>query len=259
MKLPGATRKQSVVIAITALAYLATMINASVTLTAEEIEALIQRVVAQTTRSDITVSAVRHLEAGTVSGKHRGWMNVETSALPSGSFNWNVIDEGGSERTREKVFRAILEAEEESWREGARDAAALSLENYEFTVLGSSDGQLRLQLKPRRNDPKLVTGTLMVSADGYPVQLEGKLAKSPSFWVRSVTVVKRYAQIAGVALPISIESLADVKLFGQSSFSMQYNYRAVNGRTVGHAASAASGFGPSPQILALHAQLHESQ
>ena len=100
---------------------------------------------------------------------------------------------------------------------------------------------MRLRLKPRRSDPKLVEGTLTVSADGYPLVLEGRLVKSPSFWVRSVTVVKKFARIGGVSLPVAIESLADVKMVGKSSFSMRYTYSAVNGRSVGHTASAAPG------------------
>jgi hypothetical protein len=257
MQSSEAFRKQTVVVATMVLACLA-MINTSVSLSAEEVEALIQRVVAQATRSGIAVDATRHLEAGTVSGKHRGWMNVETTLTPSGVFTWHVIDEGGSERTRDKVFRGVLEAEEQAWREGGHDAAALSLENYEIVPIDGANG-LRFELKPRRNDEKLITGTLTVDADGHPVLLEGKLAKSPSFWVRSVTVVRRYARFGGVSLPVVVESLADVKIFGKSSFSMRYNYNSINGHPVDRAASSESRFGPSPQLLALHTQLHERQ
>jgi hypothetical protein len=248
-----------VVTALAALVGLAGVLNTGIALDAEEVDVLIQRVVAQTTRSGITARATRRLEAGTVNGKHRGWMDVETTVTPSGAFSWTVVSEGGSERTREKVFKAVLQAEATAWRAGARDATAMSLENYEFIPLESTGGWMKLQLKPRRADSKLVTGTLTVSADGHPLLLEGRLAKSPSFWVRSVTIVKRYKVISGVSLPVVIESLADVKIFGKSSFSMHYNYSAVNGRSVGHTASAARAFGPSRQILALHAQLHEGQ
>lgn len=118
---------------------------------------------------------------------------------------------------------------------------------------------MRLRLKPRRSDPTLIDGTLTVNADGQPLILEGRLAKSPSIWVRSVTVVKRFARIGGVSLPVVVESLADVRMVGKSTFSMRYSYSAVNGRSVGHTASSAPAFKPSPQLLALHAQLNVSQ
>lgn len=260
MRIFEPSARHTLVTTLAALVGLAGVLNAGVVPDGEDRDTLVQRVVAQTTRSGLAIRATRHLEAGTIEGKHRGWMDVETLVAPSGSFQWNVLSEGGSERTREKVFRALLEAESTAWRAGAHDASAISLANYQFiggTPAGS--GQTRLTLKPRRADSRLVDGTLTVSADGFPVLLEGRLAKSPSFWVRSVTIVKRFAHVGGVALPVVIESLADVKMFGKSTFSMRYRYTEVNGRSVMHAASAAPSFGPSPQILALHASLNEGQ
>ena len=215
---------------------------------------LIQRVLTQTSRHGISVRAIRELRAGTRSGKHQGWMDVETITNRTGSFTWKVLDEGGSERTRTKVFRELLKAEADSWRSGARDEAALTLENYAFRQLPADpDGQARFEVTPKRSDPRLVDGVLTVSADGYPLRLEGRLAKSPSFWVRRVTVVKRYDRVAGVALPISIESLADLKLFGQSTLTMRYRYSEVNGRTIPLTMASSRSFGPSPELLALDA------
>jgi hypothetical protein len=255
-----ASRSHTLVTTFAALVGLAGVLNVGLAADAEDADGLVQQVVAQTTRSGFALRASRHLEAGSVSGKHRGWMDVDTSVSPSGIFSWTVLGEGGSERTRDKVFRALLETEAEAWRAGSRDAAALSLANYQFVNEGpAGDGQTRVRLVPRRADSKLVNGSLIVSADGHPVLLEGRLAKSPSFWVKSVTVVKRYACIGGVSLPVSVESLADVKMIGQSSFSMRYRYMSVNGRSVGHSASATPGFGPSPEIVALHAQFNDGQ
>lgn len=222
----------------------------------ESADGLIQRVVEQTTRSGVAVRATRDMRAGTVSGKHQGWMEVETVVTPAGGFTFKVLGEGGSERTREKVFKSLLEAEGPTWRAGARDAAALTPDNYEFEPLPSSrSGQVQIRLKPRREDSKLIDGILTVSSDGYPLLLEGKMAKAPSFWVKSVTVVKRYGRFAGVALPTTIESLADVKMIGKSSFTMNYRYSEVNGRPIANSvASAAPSFEPSAEILALFAR-----
>jgi hypothetical protein len=219
-----------------------------------EAEALIQRVVAQTTRSGIAVRALRELRAGTVAGKHQGWMTVETTVSPTGAFSWQVLEEGGSARTREKVFYELLKTEAQAWRAGAQDSAAITPANYEFTPISAArGGHIQIRLTPRRGDSKLVDGVLTVSGDGYPVRLEGRMAKSPSFWVKSVTIVKHFGRFAGVALPTSIESLADVKMFGRSTFTMRYRYSEVNGRPVTHAVAAAPFVGPTAEILALHA------
>ena len=85
------------------------------------------------------------------------------------------------------------------------------------------------------------------------------MAKSPSFWVKSVTVVKRYTRIGDISVPVSIESLADVKMFGQSTFTMRYRYTEVNGRSVAHTIASARSFEPSREILALYATLRDEQ
>lgn len=255
-----ASARHTSVATVAALLGLAGALNAGAALEAENLDNLVRRVVAQTTRSGVAVRATRHLEAGTASGRHRGWMEVETSVAPGGAFRWSVLHEGGSERTRDKVFRAILDAEGNAWRSGEHEAAAISPANYQFITAGpAADGYTRIHLKPRRADSRLVSGTLTVSADGSPLVLEGRLAKSPSFWVKSVTVMKRYARVGGIALPVVIESLADVKMLGKSSFSMRYRYLEVNGRSVAHHAAASTRFGPSPQLLVLHAALEDGQ
>jgi hypothetical protein len=228
-----------------------------VTFAAERAQApdLIERVVAHATRGDLSIRATREMRAGARNGKHVGWMQVDTRITPASGFSWEVLDEGGSERTRSRVFRQLLQTEAQAWRAGAQDAGALTPANYVFQPLPvTPDGHIRIQLTPRRADSRLIDGTLTVSADGYPLRLEGRMAKSPSFWVRSVTIVTRYERIAGVALPMSVESLADVKMVGQSSFTMRYRYTEVNGRRVSHPAASVPSFGPSAELLALHAR-----
>jgi hypothetical protein len=237
------SESQRVVIAAAAALMLGIVAGAERDLRAErgeEEQSLIQRVVAQTTRSGLAIHAVRDMRAGTASGKHAGWMRVETRLTPAGAFSWQVIEEGGSNRTREKVFRAVLETEAASCRDADRDAAALTPANYKFVPMGAgASGEIQIRLQPLRADSRLIDGTLTVSADGYPVRLEGRLAKSPSFWVKSVTITKHYGRFAGVALPTVVESTADLKLFGKSTFTMRYSYREVNGRSFPHTAAIA--------------------
>jgi hypothetical protein len=244
----------AVAVSVAAAVGLATLLDTPLTAKAsDDGEELIQRVVEQVTRSGIAVRSTRELRAGTLSGKHRGWMTVETTLTAAGAFGWRVIEEGGSERTRESVFNELLKTEVQAARDGLRDRAALTPDNYRFAALPPGrNGQIEIRLTPRRADSKLVDGVLTVSPDGYPLRLEGRLAKSPSFWVKSVTIVKQYGRFAGVALPTSIESLADLKMFGRATFTMRYRYSEVNGRSVSHAVASAPFVGPTAEILALH-------
>jgi hypothetical protein len=247
------------VIAATVVTVVGLVTGIEVHVTAEDegaTERLIESVITQATRTGVAICSTRELRAGTVAGKHQGWMTVETALAPSGAFSWQVLEEGGSERTREKVLTELLKSEATSFRGDARYAAALTRDNYVFTRIPSMRaGNVALRLTPRRSDPRLIDGVLTVSADGYPILLEGKLAKSPSFWVRSVSVVKHYDRFDGISLPTSVESLADVKMVGRSSLMMTYRYSAVNGRTVSHTVASEPFVGPSAEILALHASL----
>jgi hypothetical protein len=58
--------------------------------------------------------------------------------------------------------------------------------------------------------------------------IEGRLVKRPSFWTRRVHVVRQYARMAGVRVPVSMESTADVLIVGRSTFSMRYEYQTIN-------------------------------
>ncbi len=45
-------------------------------------------------------------------------------------------------------------------------------------------------------------------------------------------VVRRYGRVAGVRVPLSLESVAQVLVAGRSSMSMTYQYEMVNGAPV---------------------------
>lgn len=64
------------------------------------------------------------------------------------------------------------------------------------------------------------------------MRVEGLLSKRPSFWTRKVHVMRRYARIDGVRVPVEMQSSASVLVVGESSFSMTYQYMTVNGRAV---------------------------
>ena len=70
-------------------------------------------------------------------------------------------------------------------------------------------------------------------SEGNLVRLEGRLAKSPSFWVKNVDVVRKYEQIAGVVVPVALESRPRCKCSVKPRhFRMTYSYSEIAGRDV---------------------------
>jgi hypothetical protein len=186
--------------------------------------------------------ALRHLEARNDKYEKSAWMDVWTEGDASG-FRYTIVSEEGSDYIRSKVFRPTLDTERKLWAEGAPDQAALTPENYVFEDRGAQrDGLTALAVTPRRKDMMLVDGAIYLNPqDGELVRVEGRLAKAPSFWTRRVEIVRWYRRIAGFRVPTSLESVANVRVAGVSTFRMSYEYESINGHRVGN---------PQPRALA---------
>jgi hypothetical protein len=48
-----------------------------------------------------------------------------------------------------------------------------------------------------------------------------------------VQIVRRFERLAGVRVPVALESTASVLIAGQSSFHMTYEYASINGDYIG--------------------------
>lgn len=176
--------------------------------------------------------AVRRLEAE--NGGRSGWLEAITEYSPEHGFRYEVTAEGGSGSIRSHVLRAVLDAEREAIERNEITRSSLDRRNYAFEPSGvDADGLANIRLTPRRRDHVLVLGTLFLQPDeGTLVRLQGRLAKSPSFWVKDVDIVRAYERINGAILPVSLESHAQLRLLGTGTMRMTYVYSEVDGRAV---------------------------
>jgi hypothetical protein len=177
--------------------------------------------------------AHRRLEAR--AGDRHGWLEATTEYSPETGFEYEITAEGGSGVIRGKVLRAVLEGEREVISQGNAARSSLARANYTFQPNGvDDDGLANVLLSPRRKEPVLVAGTMFLRPhDGNLVRLQGRLAKSPSFWVKNVDIVRKYEQIAGEVMPVALESTAEVRMLGGAgTLRMTYSYSKVGGRDV---------------------------
>jgi hypothetical protein len=131
------------------------------------------------------------------------------------------------------VLRGVLVREQEIVNHGDADRADLTADNYEFTEAGRDESGARVvQIKPRRSDVMLVDGKAVLNDNGDLLRVEGRLSKNPSFWTSLVNIVRRYARIAGVRVPVASETTARVKLVGNAQLDVEYDYQTINGRVV---------------------------
>lgn len=210
--------------------------------TASSAPVILQRFFALDDPTPTQFRALRHLEARNDKFEKSAWMDVWTEADPNG-FRYTIVCEDGSDYIRSKVFRASLETEREMWAAGSAGEAALTPANYLFEDRGTQpDGLNSLTVKPRRKNVLLVDGSIYLNPDdGELVRMEGQLSKTPSFWTKRVEIVRWYQRINGFRMPTALESVANVRIAGISTFRMTYEYESINGQHVGN---------PQPRALA---------
>jgi hypothetical protein len=182
--------------------------------------------------------ALRRMHAQSERFDHEGWMDAWTE-FDSGGFRYQIVAERGSDTIRNKVLRALLKREQEMIAKGDFGRGELTPENYQFgEETSDSDGRY-VAITPKRKDVMLIDGRMVLSPEGELLRVEGRLAKNPSFWTSQVQVIRHYARLDGVRVPIATESIAKVKLAGRSRLQVKYEYESVNGRPVRTAALPA--------------------
>jgi hypothetical protein len=224
-----------VVLALSCLVALSVQVLAGAGAPGARAESLaVERFINDIEKPPISYQATRRLEASSSKLNESAWLEAFTEYSPETGFRYRITSQGGSNRIHNRVLKSVLETEklnssQAEWRKGA-----LSRDNYDFNVDGHTpDGLIKVQLTPRRRDSRLVDGSALLSAQsGDLMRLEGRLSKSPSFWVRWVSVTNRYSQLGGTMMPVMVESTADVRVAGVSTFSMRYEYATVDGRKI---------------------------
>ncbi len=176
--------------------------------------------------------AFRRLEGGLTGTTRQAWLEAWTEFTPGGGFTYEVVREGGHEYVRNKVLRNLLSSEQDLIARGQPLRAPFVARNYALQDGGITEhGLQRVVLTPARKSDGIVNGSLLLEPEaGSLVRLEGRLLKSPSFWIRDVDVRWKYASHGGHDLPIEMISSGRVRLFGRSTFKMIYDYETIDGR-----------------------------
>jgi hypothetical protein len=176
--------------------------------------------------------AIRRLDSNNERHGKEAWLVVRTDLREDGAFTWQVLEEGGSEFIRRRVLLEALEKEAEVNATGQTRRSGLTADNYTFSAPVLRAGVVRVGIEPRRRADMLVKGELLMSPEGELLRVEGDLVKRPSFWTKSVHLVRHYGRVDGTHVPVRIDMVAQVRLVGASRLSMTYRYLQINGRPV---------------------------
>ena len=157
----------------------------------------------------------------------RAEMLVRMTCLRDGSKQFETISETGWGGARKHVFPRLLEAETEASRPGLRERSRLIPENYVFEMVGTEYVDERpayvIAIAPKTPNKSLMQARIWIDADEYAiVRIEGKPAKNPSFWTKSVHFVHRYQKRGSFWFPVSDRSVTDVRIFGSTEVTIEY-------------------------------------
>ena len=229
---PRHSHKLAGVAAVWAAGFTLLLTQAATPAAAPTESSIVSRFLAQPDQPLTRYRALRTMHARTEKLDHEAWLEVWTE-LDEGGFRYEIVSERGSDYARSKVLRAILKREQELIAAGHAERALLSAANYEFTDSAATDDVQYVLLKPKRKDVLLVDGRMVLNRDATELlRVEGRLSKNPSFWTSSVNIIRHYARLDGVRVPLSTESIAKIRFAGVSRLDVRYDYESINGRPV---------------------------
>jgi outer membrane lipoprotein-sorting protein len=157
----------------------------------------------------------------------RAEMLVQVQGDKDGTKHFEVVSEDGWKAAHKHVLHKMLESEMEVSRPEKRASARLIPENYDFALVGTELVAGRtayvLEVRPKRNEHYLFEGRIWVDAGDYALaRAEGRPAKKPSFWTKSIHFVQIYQKCGPVWFPLSTQSVTEARLVGITDVSIEY-------------------------------------
>ena len=157
----------------------------------------------------------------------RAEMLVRMTCRRDGSKQFETISATGWGGAQKHVFPRLLEAETEASQPGLRDRSRIIPANYVFEMVGSEllDGRpvYVIAITPKTPNKYLMEGRIWIDADEYAiVRIEGKPAKNPSFWTKSIHFVHNYEKRGSFWFPVSDRSVTDARIFGSTAVTIEY-------------------------------------
>jgi hypothetical protein len=179
----------------------------------------------------------------------RAEMVVRVRSLDDGSKQFQTVSATGWGIARNHIFPKLLESEREASRPDFRERSRITPENYSFEMVGRDYVNQRpsyvIAITPKTQNKYLVQGRIWVDLDEYAIaRIEGKPAKNPSFWIKSVHFVHTNQKCGLFWLPVSNRSVTDARILGTTELTIEYFDYAPNANTLSAFGDIAAGSRP---------------
>jgi hypothetical protein len=165
--------------------------------------------------------------------------------------NFKIVSQSGPKWMVDRIFKGLLQAEQEALNTKNRERVALDRHNYEFAGMefqDASDGcSYVLTVQPKIPNKLLYRGRIWVNSTDFAVcRIEAEPAKNPSVWIKSTAIHHIYQKLGDFWFPSENESTSTMRVGGHAVLSIKYrNYEILTARPLQETDSQRSDLRPS--------------
>ena len=152
--------------------------------------------------------------------KQKGTYQLTRMYSAPKSLAFKAVNFVGDGFVKTNVIARLLQSEVDRAKQGDNSDVAINSENYKFTYKGveeMEDGPLChvFQVKPRQKRVGLFKGTVYLNVyTGGMYKAEGKMVKSPSFFVKNIEFSQQYSEVGGFDMVTHVHSTAETRIVG---------------------------------------------
>ena len=160
-------------------------------------------------------------------------MTVRAVYTSPSTKDFEVISQKGSKIILDRVFKKLLEGEQEAAQPSMHDRTLVNRANYDFELVryepSTGGGQYVLKLSPKSKNKYLYRGQIWVDANDFAItRIEAEPAQNPSFWTKKSEIHHEYVKVQGFWLPARNESISYIRLGGRATLTIEYKDYKVN-------------------------------
>lgn len=191
-------------------------------------------------------SATTIIEAELTDSSQKAEFELKQHYAAPGILEFTPVRSSGDSFVKSNVIARLLQSEVEHVQKHEQWKTAIDSANYKFSYKGVD--QLNgtavhvYEVKPRHKRVGLFKGRIYVDAsDGTLLRAKGRIAKSPSFFIKRIDFVQDYATIDGFTVPVHLHSEAQTRIVGKAVVDVVLkDYRPENASANSDEASARS-------------------
>lgn len=173
-------------------------------------------------RSDLAAySAATLIRAELPRTLQKGEFELERRYAAPHTLEFKPLRYSGDSFVKSNVIARLLQSEVDHVQKGDIAATAITSSNYKFSYKGTAQIAGRetyiFQLKPNKNRIGLFKGRIFLDAStGSVARTEGKIVKSPSFFVKNIEFLQDFADFGRFTFPVRLHSEATARIVGRT-------------------------------------------